>query len=133
MSTKGVDKDEMNSNDLLPKEALKKYDNEVTEKKKPFKCDLCISRFLSRNHLEIHVKSKHNSKDENLSKSDKDPVKKTKNVKEDQKMYFCKVCEKEVIQFGHVKTFHIDGNVKCPKCDKVFTKYEKGWFAFVSS
>ena len=107
---------------MWSKEDLKNSNNEVTEKKKPFKCDLCISRFLSRNHLEIHVKSKHNSKDENLSKSDKDQVKKTKNVKEDQKMYFCKVCEKEVIQFGHVKTFHIDGNVKCPKCDKAFAK-----------
>ena len=107
---------------------LKQHIEVVHEKKKPFSCDVCAKEFSAKSCFEKHYRIKHKTLDEN---SKKEFIEDTRDI-EGKETYFCKICEKQVL-YGHGKEYHENGNVKCPKCDKVFLKYEKGWFAFVSS
>ena len=54
-----------------------------------------------------------------------------------KKRYFCVVCDKEVAFIpdngGHIKKYHSDGEINCPKCDKIFQNYKQGWCVFVST
>ena len=84
---------------------MKKHIENVHEKK--FKCDICYRRFSTNDGLQSHMSDK--------------------NV---HKKIICKICDKQVNSGGHVKKFHSNGDVKCPKCDKTFPVYYAGLFAF---
>ena len=75
--------------------------------------DSCKRGFLTQDELDKHIQNRHiNPK----------PIK-----------FVCKICEKEDEsgKQAHIKANHIDkdGNIKCPKCDKICTSYGLGWFA----
>ena len=128
------------------KELLQKHIRTVHEKKKLFKCEICDKSFSKKETVKTHTDNVHNRNKQfkcdacdsffskigalNRHKTNDHGVTKKTNESE----WICKICEK-VIPNGknkHIQQYHCDSNgLKCPKCDKQFSKYILGWFAIV--
>ena len=117
----------------------------VHEKQKPYKCETCNKAFSQRVSRDMHYKRIHGT----LEKPHKCAIcdmcfafpaglkhhmeKGHDGKKPMPKPFFCKVCEKDVLDKAeHIKELHSDGNVQCPKCDRTFKTFNQlGWFEFV--
>ena len=118
---------------------LKKHNSMVHEGVK-YSCHICTDTFASKQAVHNHVVVKHELKDLTIDEHQMAEYGKIPEVaalikRKPHKKYYCKICEKEVLfgKIAHIKKFHgeKDGNLKCPKCDKVFPTFILGWFAFV--
>ena len=80
-----------------------------------------------KKNLKRHIARIHEGK--KLSRSER---RKNSDIKFGQN-YFCRICDKEVVNDNHKKKYHNseDGNLKCPKCERVFPNFVAGWFTFV--
>ena len=125
------------------KKALEIHVLAVHEKKKPYKCETCNKYFTQKSARDWHVKRIHEK--ETLEKkfkcttcdkfftfsSELNAHIKCHENKKPPKIYFCKICEKEVSEgkILHIKENHSGGNLKCPKCDRTFDTFNQlGWF-----
>ena len=113
---------------------LKQHSEIVHEGIKPYSCIVCDIKFSQKLQLRQHITVMHVLKDKSIDESNVDEFKKDPDVaavinQKLHKEYMCKLCDKKVL-FGrsaHIRKYHNveNGDLKCPKCDKSFRKYDQ--------
>ena len=86
----------------------------VHDENKPFPCSHCDKNFSTKQSLESHTYQFHRQTFHTLD--------------EKNAYYFCKICDKMVVKKSHKKDYHNEknGNLKCPKCEKVSHNFDAG-------
>ena len=106
-------------------------------------CEICGRKFKWEykltEHRFIHGLKDATIDEDNLSEFCKDPKvvnlldrRQKNNVK---KNFHCKICDKEVFfgRIAHIQKYHFEPEgLKCPKCDKAFSRFSLGWFVLVA-
>ena len=91
-------------------------------------CKLCPRILLTKSGFDDHMKLIHK-----LQGEEKILEKSTDISESCSSKHFCKICDRLVVSGDHVKEFHgQDGDLKCPKCDKIFDNYRAVMDHFVN-
>ena len=112
----------------LLKSSMNRHVASVHDGNKPFRCEFCDYSCAVKSNMNKHIASIHPSE----LKEDTEMI---NEIEKPCKKYFCYVCEKDT-WFGkvdHIEKFHSekDGNLTCPKCEKIFAKFDLCWFTFI--